>query len=134
MRREKRINLLNLLDHDKCNKALDIDTRTGKIEKLDLYREYTLVVKGLPKHFHPRYGHTNSQHQKDVMKKIMTNNNPMSLEENKKYGKDNPNYGVPSPHRKAVTYKSIDYPSIRHMALSINKSRAMCRIYLRKEV
>jgi len=132
MRREKRIKLLNILDHDKVNKALDIDTRTGNMEKLDLYREYTPVVKGLPKHFHPRYGQKNSQHQKDVMKKIMTNNNPMKLEKNKKYGKDNSYYGVPSPHRRAVTYKGIDYPSITDMALSINKSRAMCRIYLRK--
>jgi hypothetical protein len=45
MRREKRIKLLNILDHDKVNKALDIDTRTGNMEKLDLLETYSAVER-----------------------------------------------------------------------------------------
>ena len=133
MRKEKREQLLNILDYDKVAKVLDLPL-TGRVDKLNLYKEYTPVKKGLPKELHPRYGKKNSNRQKNKMRKIMLTNNPMKLEENKKYGKSNPNYGVPSPHRRPVTYKGIDYPSVKHMALTLNMSRKMCRYYLRKEV
>jgi len=80
------------------------------------------------------YGKNQSEHQKETVRKMMIENNPMKKEENKKYGENNPMWGKPSAHRTPRIYKGKTYKSLYHMADELGVCRQTARRWWKQEL